>query len=392
MKTKICPCCDQPIKGIYCRGCRKIVLNPVEQNITYYLNRRHPEFETDCSFHNDVPRSLHDADGRYRGTDSGSTRSAAGRMTAAETEAKKEQIRARMASGKQNKKPIFHPTVLNGDVIRKPNSSGKNPATSSAAKKIIIGIVVYLIVVFGGVIGMMIGNIADVFEDFELGNRTPEIMLVPEPVEAPLADIDWNASEAVQNVWEETPLDDWGLTDEEVKAAGTACTGYGHFEVTYEEIETEFLEVLKADGLYCTAEESYSYNSQMELNSWYQTVYGYTIEKEDRYMGTVEIETDTATGQIHGISLYTSSDERVVPLLDSVLRFMEGTGLTEGEVPSGNEFLSLMINPGEGAVEVAGGTALVYGLEVNVYVDTSEADSPFYSISMHAPRDMAVEE
>ncbi len=53
MKTKVCPCCDQPMTGIYCKGCRKIVLNPVEQNIQYYLNTRHPDYDHDCTFHDD---------------------------------------------------------------------------------------------------------------------------------------------------------------------------------------------------------------------------------------------------------------------------------------------------------------------------------------------------
>ena len=200
MKTKICPCCDQPIKGIYCKGCRKIVLNPVEQNITYYLNTRHPEHETDCSYHNDVPQGSSRAAQRYSGSGNETVKSANQRMTASEMEAKKAQIRERMTAGKQERRSASHPMALNGDVVRKPNLAGKSAAGSSSAKKIIIGIVIYLIVVFGGVIGMLIGNIADMFEDLAMEIRVPEAVAVPEPMEAPLADFDWTIPETVERV------------------------------------------------------------------------------------------------------------------------------------------------------------------------------------------------
>ena len=87
MKMKLCPCCDQPIQGIYCKGCRKIVLNPVEQNVTYYLNRRHPEFDHDCTYHE------------------GEVRQSEEQMTFHEIEAKKEEIRARMAAKKNPLEP-----------------------------------------------------------------------------------------------------------------------------------------------------------------------------------------------------------------------------------------------------------------------------------------------
>ena len=99
MKMKICPCCDQPIEGIYCKGCRKIVLKPMEQDVNYYLNTRHPDFEHACTYH--------DVD----------VRKSAKRMSVHEMEAKKEEIRARMmqkaqgvktASEKIQKKPAEH--------------------------------------------------------------------------------------------------------------------------------------------------------------------------------------------------------------------------------------------------------------------------------------------
>ena len=107
MKTKVCPCCDQPIQGIYCKGCRKIVLHPVEQNIHYYLNERHPEHETDCSYHGNT------AAGTSEVTDP-NVRNEDHRMTPYEAEAKKAEIKERMlqkqrelqSAGAKTKKPL----------------------------------------------------------------------------------------------------------------------------------------------------------------------------------------------------------------------------------------------------------------------------------------------
>ena len=53
MKQKYCPYCDQKMKiSHYCQECRRIVWQPYEQNVDYYLNERHPAYETDCEYHN----------------------------------------------------------------------------------------------------------------------------------------------------------------------------------------------------------------------------------------------------------------------------------------------------------------------------------------------------
>ena len=54
MKKKYCPYCDQEITGIYCRGCKRLVLHPYEQETDYYLNTQHPVWEEICQFHGDL--------------------------------------------------------------------------------------------------------------------------------------------------------------------------------------------------------------------------------------------------------------------------------------------------------------------------------------------------
>lgn len=56
MLQKVCPVCDQVMKHAhYCSGCRSWVKEPVTIDVTYYLNERHPEKETHCSYHNTEP-------------------------------------------------------------------------------------------------------------------------------------------------------------------------------------------------------------------------------------------------------------------------------------------------------------------------------------------------
>ena len=56
MKDKYCPYCDQTLtSGLYCKGCKRIVLHPYWQDVDYYLNERHPQQETDCLYHNSGP-------------------------------------------------------------------------------------------------------------------------------------------------------------------------------------------------------------------------------------------------------------------------------------------------------------------------------------------------
>ena len=398
MKTKVCPICDQPIHGMYCKGCKKIVLHPVEQNITYFLNTRHPEFETNCSYHNDIPRSAYDANGRYRGSSESPVRNAAHRMTVSETEAKKTQIKERMAARKQEQKTVLrrsgnifgdifgqsggssHPTVLNGDVVRKNKSSG----TNSAVKKMLIGIIIYLILSFGSVIGILVGNIADVFDGFTIGSGASEIVMAPEPIEAPAVDIDWDAPEP------DMPLNDWERSDEEVKSAGIACTGYGHFSVGYsDDLRETFESCVEDAGFRIWEEFTYSHNSQLDSDSWYVTTYEFSIDSEEDYIGTIEFEADTATGELHGFSVYNSDEKHFYELLNVLLKFMQEAGVIRHDLPSAEEFYEEARWKNVDAQKEKG-YVMLDGLEVSCYVP-DESVQEFFSLSIYAPGYMSLE-
>ena len=125
MKIKICPCCDQPIQGIYCKGCRKIVWKPAEREINYYLNTRHPAFDHDCTFHDD-------------------------RMSFSAIEAKKEEIRKRMM---QNRQERVYPAGKPKAAKPSGNSKAGNPVSKqkSGLRMLILIFLLWFVLSFAGI-------------------------------------------------------------------------------------------------------------------------------------------------------------------------------------------------------------------------------------------------
>ncbi|WP_432627447.1 hypothetical protein [Brotaphodocola sp.] len=60
MIRRICPICDQVMAGKhYCRTCHSWVRHPRIQDVTYYLNERHPQKESSCAYHSEDFDSVH---------------------------------------------------------------------------------------------------------------------------------------------------------------------------------------------------------------------------------------------------------------------------------------------------------------------------------------------
>lgn len=404
MKTKVCPYCDQPIKGMYCKGCKRVVLEPVEYEMTYYLNQRHPEHEKDCSYHGDTMQS-------------DSVRTSNQRMTPWEAEDKKAQIKARMEARKLEQKNAPRAEKKSTEKNRAERSSTeknstarnamqmdaarererkeaarrqeqmyqpsrtwktmdanrKSQETSGVGKRIFIGILIYLIIVFGGSLialtGAGISNLGHFFKLFS-GSGVYETVREPESASA------WEGS---------SDLNEWERSAEEVQEAGEACTGYGHFRVIYTEEEgPEYLkQLLEEMGFHVWEEMTYTYNSEMTYDSWYQMVYSYTIETDEEYIGSIEIDTDTATGQIHGFSVYSSEEDHFYGLADVVLNYIEEMGIVSEELPQGAEFYEELSEVYGNEIQEQG-FAMMYGMEAYCYLsDENEAD--FFSMSLHAP-------
>lgn len=354
MKKIVCPYCDQPIDGKYCKGCRRIVWKPKQMEITYYLNEHHPENEEHCQFHGDI-------------------------LTGDMVEAKKAEIRERMLE-KQRESAAKGKTVSIPNVPRKQQKPKKTAFTKSKT-----GLIIYFIIVFIGILAPIIGAVFDAVSD--MGRRVEAFVApepVPEPMEAPLAmenvTLPAELEAVLENVVAEEELEEWERTDEQVKALGEACNGFGHSPVVYEEVEPVLMfcmDELGLEGEY----DTYSYNQVMDHYTWFETTNEYVLSDENGYVGIFEINTDTATGQIHGISMYTHGEEEFFRMADLAMEFMNMTGMSE-TVPDGRSFYEESLLDG---LQDDPGYRLQYGMEVDTLEPEPDEEDPFYKMSIYVP-------
>lgn len=160
MKKIVCPYCDQPIKGHYCRGCRRYVKNPVVTETDYYLNERHPAGAHDCEYHDDQRDHDH-------------------RLTPSEVEAKKQEIRERMTAKRREKSvssPSYESQIPRQTAKRYEMTidTGKNKKKGGRGKLIFL---LYLMLLFGS---YAYGCAADMIENTVYGISTTVLQIEPE--------------------------------------------------------------------------------------------------------------------------------------------------------------------------------------------------------------------
>lgn len=120
MIRRVCPICDQVMTSAhYCRNCRSWVKNPWVQDVTYYLNERHPDEEAACEYHGQasVPNQA-----RQQSADAGS--SSPQRPVSARPES------ARSASSSARPTPAA-PTRPTPAASTRPASAPTRPASAS---------------------------------------------------------------------------------------------------------------------------------------------------------------------------------------------------------------------------------------------------------------------
>jgi len=303
--------------------------------VTYYLNERHPEGEEHCQFHGDI-------------------------LTGDMAEAKKAEIRERMLARQREingkKKQVSIPNVP-----KRTEPVKKKPVAS----KFRIILLFYGIMLTIGVLFTIIAGIADFAENVR---HDVVDVIAPEP--------EYFAQEAM-----EEDLEEWERTDDQVIALGEACNGFGHSDVVYDEVEAVLLSYM--DEAELKAEHDiYSYNEVMDHYTWFETSHDFIIENEDGYMGILEISTDTATGQIHGFSMYTHGEDNFFGLADVVMHVINQTGISEETVPDGRTFYK------EAWMDHAQeemGYRMQYGLEVECLVLDESEEEPFYKMAIYMP-------
>ncbi len=371
MKMKICPCCDQPIEGIYCKGCRKIVWKPVERDIRYYLNTRHPEFDHDCTYHDDA-----------RMSSSGEVRSSQHAMSSSEIEAKKAEIKARMLQRKQE-------SPRDVGTIRKPSAGSMLPKTKTirnaeANRKKMIAIVTAAIAIFMLLFTFVMIGVINTMNDAlygSWGEPIPEPLATAPALETPIVEIPSPALDDYFNLpvpaeTDSAEMEEWEMTDDEVRELGASCNGFGHFPMLFDDVDEVLFDCIRDAG-YGWSMSAYSYNQFMDEYTWYETVYELTIRNADEYAGFLNIDVDTATGEIHGIELYTEYEKGFFEVADIVVKFLEKIGAAEN-LPDGTEFFETAYkNQGDA------GVCLQHGLEVVCSIPDDEFD--IYQMAIYAP-------
>lgn len=369
MKMKICPCCDQPIKGIYCKGCRKIVWNPVEQDVQYYLNTRHPESEHACTYHDT---------GRMSG--SGEVRSSQHAMSSSEIDAKKSEIKARMLQRKQEglrelgtiRKQTASSARTGAKTIR--NTEMSSQKVTAVATAVIVTFMLLVTFVMIVIINTMNHRVYGGF-----GEPVPEPLATVPAFEAPIVDIpspDFDFELPLPEETDSGEMEEWGMTDEEVRELGVPCNGFGHFPMIFDDVREVLFECIEDAG-YGWSISVYSYNQFIEEYTWYETVYELTIQNADEYAGFLNINVDTATGEIHGMETYTEYEKGFFEVADIALKFLDKVGAAEN-LPDGTEFFETAYkNQGDA------GVCLQNGLEVVCRIPDDEFD--IYQMAIYAP-------
>lgn len=292
MKQKICPICDGKLKGNYCPFCHKIVRKPLEWDVRYYLNERHPDWETTCDYHSE-PQVLEQAEG-------------AGSASAFGMSGDQETIFQSAQPDIESDNPYKRSSKRAAPKINV--SSTEKPKKKGRVGKIVLTVVGIWVIL--NIIMAVIANI-----DYE---KIPESLASEEAcenaIEIPIPDFtedtgiiiseeEWNYEEGVKE-----------LSDEEVKerrekGLGDRCDTYFHFPVSYEAFAGKVEDYLANTGLSIDSYDEYtvnllySYGEEAEkFSSYNRTMEWYVLEpgmEETDYWSGVSLSSDTASGEIH---------------------------------------------------------------------------------------------
>lgn len=289
MVKKICPICDQVMKlPHYCPNCRSWVREPYVREVTYYLNERHPEQESFCSYHDDA----------YSQAGTVQNRPSQNRM-------------------QQNRFPQEY-SVPNRPPLELDNNSRRDRKSSSSLA--VTAIIMILAIAFQacGALGTSYKAVT---------NRTESL-------------IDNTQYDVDLGTYTGDFHEEWGdeyqeLTDAEVRAAGEACSSVAHFDISGPELVSPVMWILEEEGLEVSGTNTYSYNEVYDDGTtWYGT--WTSLDLRDGGMGGyqyVELDYDTATGALHQIDI-TLEDKTI--LAEVTAEILELLGERDA-LPKGSE-------------------------------------------------------
>lgn len=396
MKQRYCPYCDQKMtSGLYCSGCKRIVWHPYVQDVDYYLNERHPQHESDCLYHDggsEYPGSRASGTDSYAGVFKGNGTSTSTQGGKKKTNREKkaadpfQNMRNRMTGQRnafEHMKSQLEQYRSQADTCQSgtySSQSAKNimdRVNSERGRKkpftgILIVVIIWLVFSVGGNLLFLITHairesiygIENIF-DSSSGDLW--------------SSADSNAAEV---------LGEGELSDEEVRAIGTNCTNYGHYDAQLADVTAALDRLLPQYGFSeWSMEDTYSYNYASDDMSWYNTDQACYLSRDGEYVGSITIYADTATDDLHGIGAYSSNEEAFYQIVDVLEAAFQEFGYLDTDL-SGQEVYQELINTEDMIVsktdDSVNGFTTAYGPEIFASKESPSGDD-FYSIQMYAP-------
>ena len=381
--------------GLYCSGCKRIVWHPYVQDVDYYLNERHPQHESDCLYHDggsEYPGSRASSTDSYAGVFKGNGTSTSTQGGKKKTNREKkaadpfQNMRNRMTGQRnafEHMKSQLEQYRSQADTCQSgtySSQSAKNimdRVNSERGRKkpftgILIVVIIWLVFSVGGNLLFLITHairesiygIENIF-DSSSGDLW--------------SSADSNAAEV---------LGEGELSDEEVRAIGTNCTNYGHYDAQLADVTAALDRLLPQYGFSeWSMEDTYSYNYASDDMSWYNTDQACYLSRDGEYVGSITIYADTATDDLHGIGAYSSNEEAFYQIVDVLEAAFQEFGYLDTDL-SGQEVYQELINTEDMIVsktdDSVNGFTTAYGPEIFASKESPSGDD-FYSIQMYAP-------
>ena len=381
--------------GLYCSGCKRIVWHPYVQDVDYYLNERHPQHESDCLYHDggsEYPGSRASGTDSYAGVfkGNGTSTSTQGGKKKTNREKKAADPFQNMGNRMTGQRNAFEHMKSQLEQYRSQADTCQSGTYSSQSAKnimdrvnsergrkkpftgILIVVIIWLVFSVGGNLLFLITHairesiygIENIF-DSSSGDLW--------------SSADSNAAEV---------LGDGELSDEEVRAIGTNCTNYGHYDAQLADVTAALDRLLPQYGFSeWSMEDTYSYNYASDDMSWYNTDQACYLSRDGEYVGSITIYADTATDDLHGIGAYSSNEEAFYQIVDVLEAAFQEFGYLDTDL-SGQEVYQELINTEDMIVsktdDSVNGFTTAYGPEIFASKESPSGDD-FYSIQMYAP-------
>ena len=396
MKQRYCPYCDQKMtSGLYCSGCKRIVWHPYVQDVDYYLNERHPQHESDCLYHDggsEYPGSRASSTDSYAGVfkGNGTSTSTQGGKKKTNREKKAADPFQNMGNRMAGQRNAFEHMKSQLEQYRSQADTCQSGTYSSQSAKnimdrvnsergrkkpftgILIVVIIWLVFSVGGNLLFLITHAI-----------RESIYGIENIFDSSSGDL-WSSADS--NAVE--VLGEGELSDEEVRAIGTNCTNYGHYDAQLADVTAALDRLLPQYGFSeWSMEDTYSYNYASDDMSWYNTDQAYYLSRDGEYVGSITIYADTATDDLHGIGAYSSDEEAFYQIADVLEATFQEFGYLDTDL-SGQEVYQELINTEDMIVsktdDSVNGFTTAYGPEIFASKESPSGDD-FYSIQMYAP-------